>query len=50
MNKQTIDENKKVIKFTEIVKLCITCGEKISENNWCSNCKEFVKERDTYPS
>lgn len=44
---QTIDE-KKIIKLSEVVKRCICCGEKIGDNNWCSNCEEFVKERDTY--
>lgn len=50
MNEQTTGKKKKVIKFTEIVKHCLVCGEKIRDDNWCSKCEEFVKERNTYPS
>lgn len=50
MGKQTADEKKKVVKITEVVKRCIACMEKVSDNNWCSHCKEFVKERDIYPA
>jgi|TARA_Y100000310_G_scaffold169509_3_gene169642 ribosomal protein L32 len=46
---QAMDEKKKVIKLAKVVKRCISCGERIRDNNWCCTCKEFVKERDVYP-
>jgi hypothetical protein len=48
VNEQIIDEKKKVIKLSDVVKRCIACGEKIRDGGWCNTCEEFVKEKDTY--